>query len=391
MWCLLQGDLLWLANGSIGYQNWFYPYENADYLLHSSLGPNVYFNYLELLHDPGRVDKQWNVNPQLPEIQHFQPQLSPHRQCVAEIVPGYRHFKRQWVKIDCDQQFHNITIICQRQRTNYTPPNDNHVKHTIYAYIKYIEKDNGTLGVVDNYCEEGWFYVDGACYRIYPFDEDQCVTLNKALNRHPWKYIIQHFTYGVWNNLTNLFLCRSSTSAESLLTVHGLYQCEDFTYIAEHHACDGEADCPDGSDEMNCSDVCAFFVPQNNLSCYTACTDDICTCNKLYFQCIKGGCIPLSRFCDGIVDCQDMSDEILCLNESQISYQNIYDDSQSMSDETLCVNESQMSYQNIDDDSTGMSDEIFCLNESQMSYQNASDENQFRCMSGETIYRENSR
>ena len=320
----MQGDLLWLANGSIGYQNWFYPYKYADYLLHSSYGPELYFYYLELLHDPNRVDKQWHMNLQLPGIQHFQPQLSPHRQCVAEIVPGYKHFKRQWVKIDCDQQFHNITIICESQRTNYTLPSDDYVNHTIYANIKYILKDNGTLVGVNNYCEEGWLYVDDSCYRIYPFD-DQCVTLNKTLNKHPWQYVI-HFTHGVRNNLTNLFLCRRNTSAESLLTVYGLYQCDDFTYIAEHHACDGEADCLDASDEKNCSDICTFFVPQNNLNCYTACTDDICICNNMYFQCIKGGCIPLSRFCDGIVDCQDMSDEILCLNESQMSYKNASDE-----------------------------------------------------------------
>ena len=360
MWCLLQGDLIWTTKSSIEYQNWFYPYENADYRLHFSWGPYNIFNYFELLRDPNRVDKQWNVNPQLPGIQHFQPQLSPHRQCVAEIVPGYKHFKRQWVKIDCDHQFQNITIICERQRTVYAPPSDTLVNPTIYDNIKYIEKHNGTLSAVDNYCEEGWLYVDYACYRIYPFDEDQCETLSETLNKHPWKYTTQHFTHAVRNNITNLFLCRSDTTAEPLSTVHRLFQCDDFTYIAEHHACDGEADCADASDEKNCSDVCAFFVPQNNLSCYTACTVDICICNRLYFQCTKGGCIPLSKFCDGIVDCQDMSDEIFCLNESQIC-------------------------QNISDDNQGMSGEILCFNESQMSYQNASDKNHFSCMSGETI------
>ena len=358
---LLQDNLLWQARGSTGYQNWFHPYKNADYLLHSSYGPDVLYNYLNLLRDPNYMVKKYHVNSQLSEIQHFQPQHSPHRQCVAEIVPGYKHFKRQWVKIDCDQQFHNITIICERQRTNYTPPSDNHVKHTLYANIKYTEKDNVTLIVVNNYCEVGWLYVDDACYRIYPIDEDQCVTLSETLNKHPWKYIIQHFLHEVRNNLTNLFLCRSETTAESLLTVHGLYQCEDLTFIAEHHACDGEADCPDASDEMNCSDVCAFLVPQKNLSCYTLCTSDICICNRLYFQCRKGGCIPLSKFCDGIVDCQDMSDENLCLNESQISYQNVFHDNQSMSNA------------------------ILCLNKSQMLYQNASDKNHFSCVSGETI------
>ena len=87
MWCLLQGHLSWIARGSIGYQNWFYPHTNADYLLYSSYGPKAdrVFSYFPLILDPFRMDKHWNVYSQLPEIQHFQPQLSPHRQCVAEI------------------------------------------------------------------------------------------------------------------------------------------------------------------------------------------------------------------------------------------------------------------------------------------------------------------
>ena len=57
----------------------------------------------------------------------------------------------------------------------------------------------------------------------------------------------------------------------------------------------------------------------SNLSCYTLCTSDICVCNRLYFQCTTGGCISLSKFCDGIIDCQDESDESLCINEAQAS------------------------------------------------------------------------
>ena len=274
---------------------------------------------------------RWNVYNQLPELQHFQPQLSPNRQCVAEIMPGYKNNKRYWVKIDCDQQFHNVSVICESHATDYVPPYSEQVDQTIYASIKHIEKNNCTLVVVNNYCNEGWLHVGDNCYRIYPFAEDQCVTLNNTfistLGMPPWKYIIQHFSHVALNNHTNLFLCAGSVTAESLATIHGLYQCGDFTYIAEHHVCDGEADCPDASDEKNCIDVCTFFVALlSNLSCYTLCTSDICTCSRLYFQCTTGGCISLSKFCDGITDCQDMSDEILCLNESQVSLHNAPDE-----------------------------------------------------------------
>ena len=318
-----------MDGSAVGYQNWFYPHKNADYLLYSSRGicaPSL----ADILYksDPGGY--RLNVYNQLRELQHFQPQLSPNRQCVAEIMPGYKNSSRQWVKIDCDQQFHNVPVICESHTTDYVPPNNEQVDQTIYASIKRIEKNNSTLVVVNNYCSEGWLHVSDACYRICPSAQDQCVTLDNTfistLNIPPWKYIAQHFSHVVLNNQTNLSLCRSSVTAESLETIHGLYQCADFTYIAKHHVCDGEVDCPDASDEMDCNDVCTFFVPLSNLSCYTLCTSDICTCNRLYFQCTAGGCISLSKFCDGIINCRDMSDEILCLNESQVSQHYISDE-----------------------------------------------------------------
>ena len=193
--CLLQ-DVFWVNRSTVGYQNWFYPHKNADYLIRrsshgyishngsspvyltgdnanssdylSAVGhPNKYYprNKAEhwpdfLKHSPflayyiGRPSShikqpdilykfnhqgdhikqadilykfnhqgdQWHMYNQLPEIQHFQPQLSPNRTCVAEIMPGYKNTKRQWVKIDCDQQFRSVTIICESHATDYVLP-----------------------------------------------------------------------------------------------------------------------------------------------------------------------------------------------------------------------------------------------------------------------------
>lgn len=58
--------------------------------------------------------------------------------------------------------------------------------------------------------------------------------------------------------------------------------------------CDGQTDCPDGSDELGCP-----------------------ACGRDQFRCQSGQCIDISWVCDGTVQCQDGADEAHCCQAGQ--------------------------------------------------------------------------
>ncbi len=112
--------------------------------------------------------------------------------------------------------------------------------------------------------------------------------------------------------------CQRETLVIGHSCLENYYRCEDSTCILSHYKCDGIWDCPDGSDEDNCTSVCRGWAVSVTdmpfMFCYDSCFPENCTCHALYYQCkVSGGCIPASRVCDGFDDCKGHEDELECV------------------------------------------------------------------------------
>ena len=87
-------------------------------------------------------------------------------------------------------------------------------------------------------------------------------------------------------------------------------QCNLSYCILSSYICDGVADCSNKSDEANCTTLPTLpsILQPSDIPTATP----IYTCADLYYACLSGQCIPLSHMCDGEHDCNDTSDEMNC-------------------------------------------------------------------------------
>ena len=109
-----------------------------------------------------------------------------------------------------------------------------------------------------------------------------------------------------------VLLCDDPMLISNSLCLHGHSMCYDGTCILSHYVCDGIVDCPDASDEIECSYVCSFKNYNLSINCFLSCPGPECLCQDLYFACALGGCVPWSRVCDGVLDCPHGEDEQQC-------------------------------------------------------------------------------
>ena len=91
------------------------------------------------------------------------------------------------------------------------------------------------------------------------------------------------------------------------------FQCLDDTCISEMVRCDGFFNCAQGEDELHCT-VGKWLAWE--FAC--DCEQSLSHVNPLaygadMFECVHdGNCILSTSVCDGIIDCNDETDEIQC-------------------------------------------------------------------------------
>ena len=239
--------------------------------------------------------------------------------CGAVIVNQYQN--QQWVKLDCEQKFPNISFICEK---SIFENSDDYFEENI---------------LVQTSCRKRYILYDGYCisfeymtrelskYRPYKALGSQTYNSYKLLEMYltKWslrktlvvnidpcnKFIVDEINYPnvkQWRKLKECLKFPVSTgyvlNAKEMPTnaqldnIFRYFKCKNGAYILSQYMCDDWNDCSDDSDEYGCMAKCQVAN---------------CSCDMSQFKCkSEDFCISYNLLCDGAQDCNDGSDEQLC-------------------------------------------------------------------------------
>ena len=293
----------------MSHQNWFYP--------------ELHMNYVNMWSYSGVNNMRMMLLTNYHK--YFQPQVRDDFDCSALIMAGYSMWHKKWVTINCSMVHEDVAIICEPStKTSTSVLNSKYINITYYKRLVNAKMINNTLLIPDTHCRPGWLHYDGTCVQFYAginSHTHECGYLHRVqanteiqTSLSPVARIHQQFLEQSkeTDTLGSVARCIETPVTKNISLQEAFFQCTDGTLIIQHHVCDGEADCPHGSDEANCSWLCNF---EEHHSCFSDCISPNCTCHHFYFNCESGGCVSLSKFCNGIIDCPDASDETLCPND----------------------------------------------------------------------------
>ncbi len=341
----------WLDGSPYAFQNWYQPSPQNAYHGREYMSQNIfqYFN-------PSKI----------------QPQYLQTGICAAVFnAPTLSVLSAQWIAVPCQQSIPDATFICERKTiSQQIRANKRILRHAVECprttinftsclrVINYVHKHGYKAEEVcyvqgmsvfhlphfllylepkvgwGSWSEENFFFLKfliSMTHRwpnVYDRNADKIDIIVGGVQNSSEKLDMFGVEYSESNlahvhvvNISNRFsskdlyilLCDSPMFISNGLCLHAHTMCNDGTCILSHYVCDGRADCPDASDEVECSHVCSVSVNYNtNFNCFFSCIGAECVCNDLYFPCALGGCVPWSRVCDGVRDCPHSEDEQQC-------------------------------------------------------------------------------
>ncbi|VVC45038.1 C-type lectin fold,Low-density lipoprotein (LDL) receptor class A, conserved site,Kringle-like fold,SRCR [Cinara cedri] len=277
-----------------------------------------------------------------------------------------------WEAIDCGKKTDQLPYVCERDVDD--------IGCIIGSGSEYTGSANTTAS--GNVCLS-WEDTNVLTAMKYSFSENTRTSLLKKHNKcrnpndshlQPWCYV-RTSTGEIRSEFCDIQVCNSATKlfkASPLIEVHkcdvNYFECQPNECITQAWVCDNQADCSNGMDEKNCSNVLDKFIktPEAYLknheleilflvtahTCANHCKakgficqsfsyngiDQTCILNKRtkndnntilesdkdwdyyetsapctgQFICENGNCIDKSKECDGHNDCGDRSDEVKC-------------------------------------------------------------------------------
>ena len=112
-------------------------------------------------------------------------------------------------------------------------------------------------------------------------------------------------------NSFQLIMMSSQMIGNKQLCRHWEFQCTDGTCIHARYICDLYADCLDSSDEKHLT--CGEMYNLTTTCIGHGLSITMCHCPYYFIRCMSGECIHISRVCDSTADCNDNSDELICI------------------------------------------------------------------------------